>query len=146
MSCDLIFNFFAIFSKMHLSISTLPVILSFLKFCVARTSWVERHQEKQKQKTNYRSFQNWKFWKLKNGRAWEERDKIIIKTQKRINKKSLKSNYFINFMIVFQDASQPFSFSNTFFLACRKFENQNYKNLMNKSFLFKIWTTFPQPV
>ena len=42
-SCDFIFNFFAIFSKMRHSISTLPVILSFMKFCVARTFWVERH-------------------------------------------------------------------------------------------------------
>ena len=42
-SCDFIFNFFEIFSKMRHSILTLPVILSFMKFCVARTFWVERH-------------------------------------------------------------------------------------------------------
>ena len=33
-SCDFIFNFFA-----------LPVILFFMKFCVARTFWVERYLE-----------------------------------------------------------------------------------------------------
>ena len=33
-SCDFIFNFFPIFSKMRHSISTLPVLLSFMKFCV----------------------------------------------------------------------------------------------------------------
>ena len=38
-SCD--FNFNRLFSKMRLSISTLPVILSFMKFCVARTSLVK---------------------------------------------------------------------------------------------------------
>ena len=42
-SCDFIFNFFPIFSKIRHSISTLPVILSFIKFCVARTFLVERH-------------------------------------------------------------------------------------------------------
>ena len=30
-------------SKMRQYISTLPVILSFMKFCVARTCFVERH-------------------------------------------------------------------------------------------------------
>ena len=96
---------------MHQSISTLPVILSFLKFCVARTSWVERHQEKQT--TNYRSFQIENFGNLKMTDRERKETKLYL------------------FMI---------------FLACRKFESQNYRNLMNKSFLFKIWTTFPQPV
>ena len=41
--CDFIFDFFAIFSKMRPSISTLSVILSFMKICVARTFLVERH-------------------------------------------------------------------------------------------------------
>ena len=30
-------------SKMHQYISTLPVFLSFMKFCVSQTSFVERH-------------------------------------------------------------------------------------------------------
>ena len=42
-SYDFILNFFAIFLKMRLTILTLSVILSFMKFCVARTFWVERH-------------------------------------------------------------------------------------------------------
>ena len=37
-SYDFIFNFFEIFSKMCQTISTLPVILSFIKFVVAQTS------------------------------------------------------------------------------------------------------------
>ena len=42
-SCDLIFNFYAIFSKMRISsISTLPVIF-FMKFGLARIFFVERH-------------------------------------------------------------------------------------------------------
>ena len=36
-------HFLENFKKMCHSISTLPVILSFMKFCVARTFWVERH-------------------------------------------------------------------------------------------------------
>ena len=40
-SCDFIFNFFAFFTKN--SISTLSVILFFMKFCVAQTFWVERY-------------------------------------------------------------------------------------------------------
>ena len=42
-SCDFVFNFFALFSKMRQSISTLPAILSLLVFCVARTCLVEPH-------------------------------------------------------------------------------------------------------
>ena len=42
-SCEFIFNCFAIFSKMRQSISTLPVILSLMQFCVAQPFWVERH-------------------------------------------------------------------------------------------------------
>ena len=38
-SCDFIFNFSAFFSKMRQSILTLPVILSYIKFCVAR--WID---------------------------------------------------------------------------------------------------------
>ena len=40
-SCDLIYNFFALLSKMCQSKSTLPVILSFMKFCVAGTFLVD---------------------------------------------------------------------------------------------------------
>ena len=36
-SCDFIFNFFAFFSKMRQSISTLPLILFLMKFCVTST-------------------------------------------------------------------------------------------------------------
>ena len=42
-SCDFNSNFLAIFSKMRPSISTFRVISSFMKFCEARTFWVERH-------------------------------------------------------------------------------------------------------
>ena len=41
-SCDFIFNFFEFFSKICQGISTLSVILFFMKFCVAQTFWVER--------------------------------------------------------------------------------------------------------
>ena len=37
-SCYFNFNFFAVFSKMRQSISTIPVILSFMKFFVSQTS------------------------------------------------------------------------------------------------------------
>ena len=36
--CDFNFNFFAVFLKMRQTISTLQVILSFMKFFVAQTS------------------------------------------------------------------------------------------------------------
>ena len=39
----LLYLFFAIFPKIHQCISTLLVILSFKKFCVARTFWIELH-------------------------------------------------------------------------------------------------------
>ena len=42
-SCDFIFNFIALFSKMRRSILTLPVILSFMTFFVAGTFLVELH-------------------------------------------------------------------------------------------------------
>ena len=38
-----VLHFFAIFSRMRLSISTLPIIFSFIQFCVARTLLVDFH-------------------------------------------------------------------------------------------------------